>query len=92
MDTDARLSVATLNMKISEAVRSEGGKEGFWGRILMYDPIILEELAVWLNTGGLGSVGVDEEVTIVDVRDWCDSRGVIAASRETHRKKERVRY
>ena len=92
MDTDARLSAATLNMKISEAVRSEEGKEGFWGRILMYDPIILEELVVWLNMGGLGRVGVDEEVTVMDVRDWCDSRSVMAVCRETHRKKERARY
>lgn len=96
VDTDERLSQATLYLKITDAVKMDGvpakRDESFWSRILMYDPVIVEDLTVWLNTVGLGRVGVDEEVTVAEVRDWCDSRSVACASRETHKKKERKRY
>lgn len=58
----------------------------------MYDPVILEELTVWLNQEGLGRVGVDEEVTVGEVRDWCNTMGVVGVARETNQNKERTRY
>ena len=45
-------------------------------KMLMYDPIIIEDLARWLNAEGLNGVKEDREVTTVEVRDWCESRGV----------------
>jgi len=45
-------------------------------KILMYDPIVLEDLAAWLNTEGLGLVGEDREVSALEVRSWCESKGV----------------
>lgn len=45
-------------------------------KILMYDPIELEELTIWLNTEGLGAVGEDREVGPLEVREWCEGRGV----------------
>ncbi|MCJ1476329.1 5'-flap endonuclease, partial [Lambiella insularis] len=35
----------------------------WYEKILLYDPIVLEDLAAWLNTEGLGRVSVDEELS-----------------------------
>lgn len=48
----------------------------FHEKMLMYDSIILEDLATWLNTEGLSRVGEDREVHPVIVREWCEMRGV----------------
>jgi hypothetical protein len=45
-------------------------------KILIYDPIVLEDLAAWLNTEGLGLVGEDREVSALEVRAWCEMKGV----------------
>lgn len=45
-------------------------------KILMYDPIVLEDLALWLNTEGLKKVHEDREVGALEVREWCESKGV----------------
>ncbi|KAA8911832.1 hypothetical protein FN846DRAFT_887539 [Sphaerosporella brunnea] len=82
-----------LYAKISEAVRVNGkSKDSFHHCILMYDPVILEDLTIWLNTKGLGTVGIDEEVSLDDVRGWCDANGVCALARQTQRGLERKRY
>ncbi|MCJ1389974.1 5'-flap endonuclease, partial [Xylographa bjoerkii] len=56
-----------LFAKITEAVTTfpptHDPKNLTWyEKILLYDPIVLEDLATWLNTEGLGRVGVDEEI------------------------------
>lgn len=45
-------------------------------KMLMYDPIILEDLAAWLNTKGLALVDEDGEVSALEVREWCESNGI----------------
>ncbi|KAJ5751853.1 hypothetical protein N7520_008770 [Penicillium odoratum] len=45
-------------------------------KILMYDPIVLEDLTTWLNVEGLGLVGEDREISSMDVRKWCEGRGI----------------
>jgi hypothetical protein len=45
-------------------------------RILMYDPIVIEDLARWLNAEGLNNIHEDREVTLIEVRDWCESKGI----------------
>ncbi|KAB8225238.1 structure-specific endonuclease subunit slx4 [Aspergillus novoparasiticus] len=50
-------------------------------KILMYDPIILEDFATWLNTEGLGLVGEDREVGAAFLRKWCESRGICCCYR-----------
>lgn len=44
-------------------------------KILLYDPIVLEDLAAWLNTEGLGLINEDREVSALEVRSWCESHG-----------------
>lgn len=53
----------------------------FRERMLLYDPIVLEDLTVWLNTEGLGMVGTDEEVGIGVVKEWCQRESVCCHSR-----------
>jgi Slx4 endonuclease len=48
----------------------------FHQKILMYDPIILEDLAAWLNTEGFKQIGEDREVGPIEVRSWCEERGI----------------
>ncbi|OGM43456.1 structure-specific endonuclease subunit slx4 [Aspergillus bombycis] len=50
-------------------------------RILLYDPIILEDFAAWLNTEGLGLIGEDREVGTGLLRKWCESRGICCCYR-----------
>ncbi|KAK4154708.1 structure-specific endonuclease subunit SLX4 [Chaetomidium leptoderma] len=60
-------------------------------KMLMYDPIILEDLAAWLNAGQLDRVGFDGEVAPGDVKRWCESQSVCCLWRVNLRGKERKR-
>ena len=60
-------------------------------KILLYDPLVLEELTIWLNTQGLAAVDEDGEVEVGMVREWCDSKGVCCLWRENLRGGERGR-
>ncbi|KAL4981773.1 hypothetical protein BDW68DRAFT_196083 [Aspergillus falconensis] len=50
-------------------------------KILMYDPIYLEDFTAWLNTEGLALVNEDREVAIDFVRQWCESKGICCCFR-----------
>ncbi|KAK3299823.1 structure-specific endonuclease subunit SLX4 [Chaetomium fimeti] len=60
-------------------------------KMLMYDPIILEDLTAWLNAGELDRVGFDGEVAPGDVKKWCESKSVCCLWRVNFRGKERKR-
>ncbi|KAK1977429.1 Slx4 endonuclease-domain-containing protein [Colletotrichum cereale] len=88
---------AALFAQITEAVRSappttDPKKPSFHEMMLMYDPIVLEDLATWLNTGQLSRVGYDGEVSPNEVKQWCESKSVCCLWRESLRGKERKRY
>ena len=61
----------------------------FHQQILMYTPLVIEDLTRWLNTDGLGRVSYDGEVRATEVRDWCESRGVCCFWAEGGRRQER---
>ncbi|KAF7853047.1 hypothetical protein EAF04_010786 [Stromatinia cepivora] len=61
-------------------------------KILLYDPIVLEDLASWLNTGALGKVGWDGEVAPKEVKKWCESKSICCLWRENHGGLARSRY
>ncbi|KAL4873281.1 Slx4 endonuclease-domain-containing protein [Aspergillus spectabilis] len=73
-----------LNDQITKAVRAQprmkpaAARKGLtWHeKILMYDPIFLEDFTAWLNTEGLSLVDEDREVGAGFVRDWCESKGI----------------
>ncbi|KAL4763973.1 protein slx4 [Aspergillus foveolatus] len=50
-------------------------------KILMYDPIYLEDFTSWLNTEGLALVDEAREVATGFVRQWCESKGICCCFR-----------
>ncbi|QGA20394.1 hypothetical protein EYB26_008096 [Talaromyces marneffei] len=50
-------------------------------KILLYEPIILEDFATWLNTEGFALVSEDREVGVALVRTWCESQGICCTFR-----------
>ncbi|KAK3341894.1 structure-specific endonuclease subunit SLX4 [Lasiosphaeria hispida] len=61
-------------------------------KMLMYDPVILEDLTAWLNAGQLDRVGYDGEVAPADVKRWCESKSVCCLWRVNLHGKERKRF
>ncbi|TGO85239.1 hypothetical protein BPOR_0417g00090 [Botrytis porri] len=61
-------------------------------KILLYDPIVLEDLASWLNTGALGKVGWDGEVAPKEVKKWCESKSICCLWKENQGGGARSRY
>lgn len=86
--TSGRICSADLSAQITKAVRAQSqlslqspslgsrSQPTWHEKILMYDPIMLEDFAAWLNTEGLGLVGEDREVGPGSVREWCESKGI----------------
>ncbi|CAG8099306.1 unnamed protein product [Penicillium olsonii] len=79
-----RVCLADISTKITKAVRTQPRSSSLGSRmhptwhekILMYDPIVLEDFTAWLNTEGLGLVGEDLEIGTSSVREWCESKGI----------------
>lgn len=88
-NTSRRTSLPDLASQISKAVRAQPrslssacARPNWYEKILMYDPIILEDFATWLNTEGLGLVGEDREVGAGFLREWCESKGICCCWRK----------
>ncbi|KAF5003641.1 hypothetical protein FDECE_9812 [Fusarium decemcellulare] len=82
-----------ITKAIQSAPRTDDPMEPSWHeKILLYDPIVLEDLTAWLNTGELSRVGYDEEVNPNDVKKWCESKSVCCLWRVNLRGKERKRF
>ncbi|EKD18492.1 uncharacterized protein L3040_007485 [Drepanopeziza brunnea f. sp. 'multigermtubi'] len=82
-----------ITSAVTAAPRSKDSSNPSWHeKILLYDPIILEDLAVWLNTGGLEKVGWDGEVDPKEVKKWCESKSICCLWRESLRNGSRSRY
>ncbi|PSR97226.1 hypothetical protein BD289DRAFT_426308 [Coniella lustricola] len=81
-----------ITKAVVSAPRTSDPSQPSWHeKMLMYDPIVLEDLAVWLNTGQLTRVGHDEEVSPLEVKKWCESRSICCIWKATYRGKERKR-
>ncbi|GFG28017.1 structure-specific endonuclease subunit slx4 [Aspergillus udagawae] len=95
-DSVAESSLPDLASQITKAVRlqprsfSVDCKRPSWHeKILMYDPIVLEDFATWLNVEGLGLIHEDREVSAEFVRQWCESNGICCGFRKNSRRSER---
>lgn len=64
----------------------------WYEKMLLYDPIVLEDLTVWLNAEGLGRVGEDDEVWPGLVKEWCEERSVCCLWKENSRGGARGRW
>jgi hypothetical protein len=75
VDMDSQISLAITSYTAAAGTNHQ--RDPTWHeKILLYDPIVLEDLAAWLNTVGLGQIGEDCEVSALEVRAWCEARGV----------------
>ncbi|OTB05160.1 hypothetical protein M426DRAFT_144388 [Hypoxylon sp. CI-4A] len=82
-----------ITKAVISAPRSRDPSQPSWHeKMLLYDPIVLEDLAAWLNTGALSGAGYDGEVSPFDVKKWCESKSVICLWRQNLHGKERKRY
>ena len=84
---------AHISRAVTKAPASKDPSKPSWHeKILLYDPIILEDLTVWLNTGALEKVGWDGEVEPKEVKKWCESKSICCLWRENLRGGARSRY
>jgi len=82
-----------ITMAVTTAPRTTDPQKPSWHeKMLMYDPIVLEDLAAWLNAGELDRVGYDEEVSPHDVKRWCESKSICCLWRVNLAGKERKRF
>ncbi|KAH8596677.1 hypothetical protein B0O99DRAFT_619655 [Bisporella sp. PMI_857] len=83
----------TITQAVTSCTPSKDPRAPSWHeKILLYDPIVLEDLTIWLNTGGLQQVGWDGEVDPKDVKKWCESKSICCLWRESLRNGSRNRY
>ncbi|KAL2756551.1 hypothetical protein ACRALDRAFT_1080756 [Sodiomyces alcalophilus JCM 7366] len=60
-----------ITKAVTEAAPTKDPSQPSWHeKMLMYDPVILEDLAAWLNSGQLTRVGYDGEVSAWEVKQW----------------------
>ncbi|KAJ8065875.1 hypothetical protein OCU04_004977 [Sclerotinia nivalis] len=84
---------AHIYTAITNAPPSQDPSNPSWHeKILLYDPIVLEDLASWLNTGALGKVGWDGEVAPREVKKWCESKSICCLWKENQGGGARSRY
>ncbi|KAI1175518.1 hypothetical protein F4777DRAFT_549586 [Nemania sp. FL0916] len=82
-----------ITKAVTSTPRSQDPSNPSWHeKMLLYDPIILEELASWLNSGELSRVGYDGEVSPFDVKKWCESKSVVCLWQKNLNGKERKRH
>ncbi|KAG5932667.1 hypothetical protein E4U53_001228 [Claviceps sorghi] len=82
-----------ITRAITTAPRTTVPSEPSWHeKILLYDPIVLEDLTRWLNGGQLTRVGCDEETDPAEVKKWCESKSICCLWKVNLRGKERRRF
>lgn len=81
-----------LNSAITRAIKAEPRSStsdpmdlSWQERIMLYDPIMLEDLTKWLNEEGLSSVKYDGEVQPAEVQKWCRAKSICCLSKESTR-------
>ncbi|EGX95495.1 AT hook, DNA-binding protein [Cordyceps militaris CM01] len=90
---DKPASFEYIGKAVTSAPRCKDVNNPSWHeKILMYDPIILEDLTAWLNCGPLTKVGYDDEVSSGEVKKWCESKSICCLWKVNLRGKERKRY
>ena len=82
-----------ITKAVTGAPPARDSKDPSWHeKILLYDPIVLEDLAAWLNTGALGKSGWDGEVEPAEVKKWCESKSICCLWRANLTGGSRNRY
>ncbi|POS83564.1 hypothetical protein EPUL_005183 [Erysiphe pulchra] len=89
----SQLLFSHITQAIKNTAPSKEAKNPNWyEKILLYDPIVIEDLTVWLNTGALQKTNWDGEVDPKLVKKWCESKSICCLWRENLRGGARNRY
>ncbi|KAG6221972.1 hypothetical protein E4U34_001708 [Claviceps purpurea] len=81
-----------ITRAITTAPRTSVPTEPSWHeKILLYDPIVLEDLTAWLNSGELTRVGYNKEIKPAKLKNWCDSKSICCLWKTTWKGSERKR-
>ncbi|ELR07889.1 5'-flap endonuclease [Pseudogymnoascus destructans] len=75
-----------ITKAVTTAPRGTPQAPSWYEKMLMYDPIVLEDLTRWLNTEGLDGVGYDGEAKGEQVKTWCRARSVCCLWKISSRK------
>ncbi|KAL7793183.1 hypothetical protein V8C37DRAFT_105360 [Trichoderma ceciliae] len=90
---DRSLSFEYITKAVKSAPRATDPTNPSWHeKILLYDPIVVEDLTTWLNCGQLTRVGFDGEVNTMEVKQWCESKSICCLWKVNLRGKERKRF
>lgn len=90
---DQSLGYEYITKAVQSAPRTTDPTNPSWHeKILLYDPIVLEDFTTWLNCGQLTRVGFDGEVSTMEVKQWCESKSICCLWKVNLRGKERKRY
>ncbi len=94
---DSKVNEARLFAEVTKAIKSfppsnDPNNLTFHQRMLLYEPIVLEDLTAWLNAEGLNRIGEDNEVSPEQVKAWCEARSVCCLWRENLRGGARARW
>ncbi|KAM0511900.1 hypothetical protein ACHAPE_009365 [Trichoderma viride] len=90
---DQSLGYEYITKAVQSAPRTTDPANPSWHeKILLYDPIVLEDFTTWLNCGQLTRVGFDGEVSTMEVKQWCESKSICCLWKVNLRGKERKRY
>ncbi|KAH6608885.1 nudix domain-containing [Trichoderma cornu-damae] len=89
---DGSLIFEYIARAVKSAPRTADPTDPSWHeKILLYDPIVLEDFTAWLNCGQLTRVGFDGEVSTMEVKQWCESKSICCLWKVNLRGKERKR-
>ncbi|KAG6059394.1 hypothetical protein E4U17_006384 [Claviceps sp. LM77 group G4] len=81
-----------ITRAITTASRTSVPTEPSWHeKILLYDPIVLEDLTAWLNNGQLTRVGYNKDIRPAQLKNWCDSKSICCLWKTTWKGSERKR-
>ncbi len=95
--TNSKVNEARLFAEVTKAITSfppsnDPNDLTFHERMLVYEPIVLEDLTAWLNAEGLNRIGEDNEVSPEQVKAWCEARSVCCLWKENLRGGTRARW
>lgn len=94
---NSKVNEARLFAEVTKAITSfppsyDPDNLTFHQKMLLYEPIVLEDLTAWLNAEGLNRIGEDNEVSPEQVKAWCEARSVCCLWRENLRGGARARW
>ncbi|KAK0509076.1 hypothetical protein JMJ35_008447 [Cladonia borealis] len=94
---NSKVNEARLFAEVTKAITSfppsyDPENLTFHQKMLLYEPVVLEDLTAWLNAEGLNRIGEDNEVLPEQVKAWCEARSVCCLWKENLRGGARARW